>query len=481
MYSGKPHNSAHRGNRGVTVILVLVFMGVFTIIMGTVASYTLTQSKVARAKLAQEEAFAIAEAGLEYYRWFLAHNPGDLQNGTGAAGPYMYTVDDPEGDTLGTATLSISGNEACGETQQIDITSEGVSNTDPQFSRTLSSRYARPSVAQFSYIINGNVWVGGDRTISGPYHSNGGIRMDGTSNADVTSSVADWLCTSSFGCSPDQTVDGVWGSGVDPALWDYPVPQVDFAGIVVDMTELKDHALADGLHFTGAAGRSGRKGYRLNFLADGTVDVYRVINTSYNWSIHVDDINGGWKQDYHTITQENFIDNYTIPDGCPVIFVEDKIWIEGTVKGKITVASADFLGSSFETDVIINDSIDYAGPEGDDGLTVIAENSILIPPEVPTDMSLRGIFVAQGGYFGRNLYACWDAPYDKRNTLTINGTIVSNERVGTKWTYSTSGCSNEWSGFETRINAYDRLLATDPPAFTPAASENHTFTTWREE
>ena len=461
-------------------MLVLVFMGIFGLMMSTVVSYVLTQAKVGRAKSAQEQAFHIAEAGLEYYRWFLEHNPGDLTNGTGESGPFEYDVEDPEGGTLGTALLSIEGNNACGVLQSIDITSEGTSDADSRFSRTLSARYARPSVAEYAFIINSNVWAGSDRVISGPYHSNGGIRMDGTSNSTVTSSVEDWLCTSSFGCDPSETQPGVFGAGEDPLLWEYPVSQINFAGIAVDLENIKELAQTQGLYFEGVSGQSDRRGYHMIFNTDGTLNAYQVTNTSLAWSIHIDDTSQ-WNQDYHTIESENFLGTYVIPADCPVVFVEDKVWIEGEVSGKITFASADLLGGSFDTDVIINGNISYVGGAGEDGLTVVAENSVLIPPEVPDDLSIRGIFIAQSGYFGRNLYPCWYSPYDQRNSLTTNGTIVSNERLVTKWNYSGAGCGTTWSGFDTRVNSYDRLLATDPPPFTPIAESDYEFVVWREE
>lgn len=462
-------------------MLVLVFMGIFGLIAATVASYTLTQSKVGRATYAQEQAFQIAEAGLEYYRWYLEHNPNDFTNGTGEEGPYPYEVEDPEGGKIGTAEISIEENTACGVAQSVDIISEGIADADPQYTRTLSARYAQPSVAEYAFIINSNVWAGDDRVISGPYHANGGIRMDGTSNSTVTSSVETWSCTSSFGCDPSQTQPGIFGEGEDATLWEYPIPQVDFSGIAVDLEQIKTLAEDHGLYFQGVSGRSGRHGYHVIFNGNGTIDVYRVNRTSSAQSIHIDDLDGGWHDDYHTIENEHFIGTYEIPEDCPVVFIEDKAWIEGEVGGKVTFASADLLGGNFETDIIINDDISYAGNTGEDGLTAIAENSVLIPLEVPTNLSIRGIFIAQNGYFGRNLYACWDSPYDQRSTLTVNGTIVSNERVGTKWTYSSQSCGSTWSGFDTRENSYDRTLATDPPPFTPTASTDFRFTTWREE
>jgi Tfp pilus assembly protein PilX len=473
------HHTHQRRHSGITTMLVLVFMGVFGMATATLGSYVLTQAKISETKLAREQAFSIAEAGLEYYRWFLAHNPGQVTNPTTTS--IDYTVSDPEGADMGTAHITVSGNAVCGVAQALDIEVVGESDANPAYARTLGARYSRQSVAEFSFIINEAVWAGNDRTISGPYHSNGGIRMDATHNSTVVSSVSTWTCTSSFGCSPNQSKPGIFGTGSNPQLWTYPAPQMDFNGISVDLTALKQRAQSSGLFFSGAAGRSGRKGYHLIFQSDGKVRVYKVKNTSYASSIHIDDINGDWYQDYDTITSEDYLGLYTIPSNCPVIFVEDKAWIEGVVKGKVTLAAADLLGGSHDPDLILNGSITYANTNGTDGLTAVAEGSVRYPLVIPTNMTVNGIYIAQKGYYGRNLYTCSYSPYHQRNSLTVSGTVVSNKRVGTKWTYSQSGCgSNAWSGFNTRSDSYDRALATDPPPFTPYASSDNTFTTWRE-
>jgi len=464
--------------RGAMTMFVLVFMGILTVIVGAMSSYVFEQSRVGRAKYAREQAFQIAEAGLEYYRWFLAHNPGDLTDGTGSTGPYEHDVTDPEGGDVGTFSLSIDGNASCGEVQSIDIASEGRSDAAPQYRRTLSARYARPSVAEFAYIINSSVWAGADRTIVGPYHANGGIRMDGTNNSTVTSAVSTWTCTSSFGCNPSEEKPGIFGEGSGSSLWEYPVPQVDFEAIGVDFSDLSNLAQAQGLRFATAGGQD-RRGYHLILRADNTVDVYRVTNTKAVWSIHIDD--NEWHEDYHTILKETYVGRYTIPSDCAIIFVQDKVWLEGVVGGKVAVVAAH-PGNPYNPDIIINGNISYANLDGSSGLVAIAENSILIPLEVPDDLSVRGIFVAQEGYFGRNLYVCWYSPYDQRQTLTMHGSVISNQRVGTKWGYSGAGCgSGQWSGFNIRNSSYDRLLALDPPPFTPSASPDERFILWREE
>ncbi len=118
---------------GVTVLLVIAFMGIFMIILGAISSFALEQGKYGRVLYDREQALHSAEAGLEYYRWFLAHNPNDLTNGTGQSGPYTYTVADPEGGSLGKASISISAATQCGVNQWIDITSVGTSDLSPSF------------------------------------------------------------------------------------------------------------------------------------------------------------------------------------------------------------------------------------------------------------------------------------------------------------------------------------------------------------
>ncbi len=469
--------------KGATVMLVLVFMGVFGLVVTTLSSYLLTQAKAGRAKLAREQALGVAEAGLEYYRWFLAHYPNNLQNGTGLPGPYAYTVTDPEGGTLGTASISVTGQSACGVVQAIQITATGTPALDVQYKRALMARYARPSVAEYSHIINSNVWAGADRAIVGPYHSNGGIRMDGTNNSIVSSPVPTWLCTSTFGCSPNQTVSGVWGSGSGSTLWRFPpsnsVNNFNFGNLAVNLAQLKSYAQTQGLYFN-TVSTSGQRGYRMVLRSDGTVDVYRVTGTNWVWAVHVDDPET-WVRDYVIISSQTYLGRYTIPTGCSVIVAEDNIWLEGTTNRKVTIVAGDPEDGSFNPNLILQGNISYTTVDGSVGITGVAEQSVWIGHNIPDSMSVRGVYVAQNGYYGRNLYPCWYAPYDQRSTYSLHGSVISNGRVGTKWTYSASGCGTTWSGFNTRNDTYDRLLAFDPPPFTPAASPDYKFIIWREQ
>ena len=488
--------------------MVVAFMGIFLIIMGTITSFAFETAKYGRALYGREEALHAAEAGLEYYRWFLAHNPGNLTNGTGSAGPYTYTVTDPESAaTLGTASISVAGNTQCGIVQSIDITSKGVSTLNPGYPRTLFARYMRQSVAAYSYLLNSNVWAGSDRSITGPYFSNGGIRMDGSNNSDVSSAVSTWTCDSTYGCSPTQnSAPGVLGSGSGSVLWHYPAASVDFAGIGTSLAGLKTYAqTSGGLYFAPASGAQNQRGYHLIFNNDGTVTVKQVTAT-YSVPSSSRDSNDlsrysgstfiGWTTDeYSIIKTETAGITYAIPSACSLIFVEDRAWIEGVVKGKATVVvatPADGVAATVPTVAYIPNNITYATNDGTSGLTVIAEDSIFITLNSPDTMEIHGVFVAQGGVYGRNFYindntnygsysvgyatSTWNS-YVLRTKLTTEGSVVSNLRTGTSWT---SGGVTV-SGYLTRVDAYDELQATNPPPFTPTASQSYQFVLWKEQ
>ena len=107
---------------------------------------------------------------------------------------------------------------------------------------------------------------------------------------------------------------------------------------------------------------------------------------------------------------------------------------------------------------------------------------MLIGLEVPDDMELNGIFVAQTGRYGRNYYNtsmpnAWEQ-YIMRNSLTVNGTIVSSERAGINWV---DGSGTLVSGFTSDVSSYDTSQVFNPPPYTPITSDVYSFFNWRQE
>lgn len=476
-----PYSIPH--TQGFVMALVAVFGAVFLTVGTALASFLLVLQHAEEQRIQREQALAVAEAGLNYYAWHLAHYPSDLRDGTTNPGPYVHSYEDPEGGAAGTFSLMIDGNLRCDQPTLIDITSTGSTAANPARTRSVFGRYARESVAAYSYIVNSSVWAGANRIVHGKYHGNAGVRMDADNRSIVESSVATWSCTSTFGCSPTQQKPGVFGAGTNPSYFSYPTPQVDFGGITVNLATIKAVAqTGGGIYFGPASGSQSKRGYHLKFKSNGTVDVYRVSDTTEVWTYS--SAVADYYKESTIIKTEVFIGNYVIPESCGVIFVEDRAWVEGIVNGKVTVAAADLSGSGYNPDGFIPNNITYASYDGTDGLTFVAERNLLIPLNSPDVMEIHGIFIAQNGNYGRNHYEYGTShsvpsaysSYVLQSTLTTVGTIVSNGRTGTSWVCGGNICS----GYQNRIDTYDGTQAYNPPPFTPYTSTQYNFVEWRE-
>ncbi len=490
MLKNKNNSLINSPQKGQVLTLILVFGGIFIIILVGVLSFIISQYRYNLKNISKYSAISIAEAGVNYYRWYLAHNPGDLSDPGGPEHEYF----DPQGQAIGRFSLEINGATQCQTTSRITITSTGWTYDFPSLKRKVRVQYAQPSITEFSTIVNSDVWVGSDVEIKGRYHNNGGIRMDGENDSLVTSAKQSWTCTSSFGCAtcsaPCWTESslckcpGIFGAGEgqEKGLWKFPVQQIDFQGISVDLTQMKTKAKNFGIYLD----PSGTSGYQVVFKNNGTFDVYKItqLTPTYGYSLEE-----GWHWDYHKIAAKTFFNNYSLPSSCSLIFVEDNLWVEGEVKGKTTIVSADLINPTRDTDVILNWNLTYTTKDGSDGILVIGERNVLIPVYSPDTMEIDGIFLAQKGRFSRNHYLSPSISYDYchsypsrcypeavREKLEILGSIISNGRIGTQWT------SNGLfiSGYKKREYSYDWLQVFNPPPLTPASDDEYQFIRWEE-
>lgn len=458
---------------GFLLVMVLVFGSIFLFIISSFVGYVVTQNQVVNFRYEQQRATEIAEAGLNYYRWYLAHYPDDTTAGTGAPGPYVFQYKDPEGDFIGEYSLELASSTYCGDIASVDIASTAYTYENPQAVATVRGRYSRPSVASYSFVSNSGVWYGSSENVLGPIHSNQGIRMEASHNSIVSSGQPDWSCDSSYGCSPTQTVDGVYttSGNATPALFSFPAAPVDFTGITVDLAVMQDKAQNNGGIYLPD---SGRAGYHIIFLPGEQVEIRRVNSkrnepNGYAWGRYLNILNG-----------TSLIGVYDIDPECPVIFVEDQVWLEGQVDNKVTIAAADVDTVGVDPAIILNDSITYGGSNA--GLLAVAEYDMLVGLTVPDDMELNGIFIAQTGRFGRNYYDtsmpnAWEE-YIVRNSLSINGTIVSNGRAYTDYV---NGSGVVVSGFTSGTSAYDASQVFNPPPYTPITSDVYSFFNWRQD
>ncbi|MBY0538423.1 hypothetical protein K2P47_03425 [Patescibacteria group bacterium] len=468
---------------GYLMILVLVFGAIFFTIISSFTVFIVTQSRLIAQRVELETAGQIAEAGLNYYKWYLAHYPNDVTNGTGLPGPYVGVYNDPEGGPIGEYSLSIASTTYCGDVASIRVTSVGSTYAMPNIKRTMTARYTKPTVADYAFILNSNVWAGADRIVNGPYHSNGGIRFDGTNNGSVTSGQTTWTCDSGFGCSPTGNRNGVFTTTGNPntALFDFPASNIDFNGITVDLSQMKTRAQNNGGLYIPPAGGT-NAGYRITFNSNNTVTVRRVTSTISHRG-NATGAPGDWVDERNIINNSTLVNTYVIPASCPLIYVEDKVWLEGTVASRVAIAAAS--DTATDPSMILQGNITYTSATGS-ALLAIAEQDVLIGVNVPEDMYINGIFIAKNGKYGRNLYcgtgvtgSCSGNNLPTAflssaalNSENFNGTIVSNGRVGTQWTNG--------SGFANRFNTYDRNLVTNPPPLIPSTSDDYEFSDWQD-
>lgn len=466
------------GQRGYLLLLVLVFGSVLFVILSASLGYSIGQSQVINARIQIQQATDIAEAGLNYYRWYLAHYPDDATHGTGSPGPYVEQYFDPEYGAIGEFSISVASSTYCGDVASLEVSSTGHTYEAPEYRRTVSARYVRPTVAEYAYIINSNVWAGASLNIIGPYHTNGGVRMDGANLSTVSSGQSTWNCTSTFGCSPSGTRAGVFTTtaNANPALFAFPAAPINFTGLTVNLAAMKDRAVnAGGIYLPD----SGDEGYQIAFTGDGRIAVQVVDRT---WAHNEYSTEAGVTYTAYNLIRSLYAGTtyHTINPDCPLIFAEDKVWIaSSTVDQRVTIAVADTDTPGNDYSMILGGNIRYNSSSS--GLLAIAEQDLLVGYDVPNDMTINGIFIAQNGKFGRNQYLVDSNGGDRcRNSLTMYGTIVSNGRVGTQWTGT--GCTGGYSsGFRYRYNSYDRNLVENPPPLVPNTSDVYVFRDWREE
>ncbi|MFZ5390972.1 MAG: hypothetical protein ACOZAJ_01710, partial [Patescibacteria group bacterium] len=179
-------NNCKKLPTGDVILFALFFGAIGLIILGGFVNWSLGVSRLSRAQLNSEKAFQLAEAGLNYYRWHLAHTPQDFQDGTGQPGPYIHEFKDLNGNLLGYFSLTITP-PAVGSTLVI-VDSTGYTTLNSKQKRTLRGQFARPSLARFAIVANSDMRFGEGTVVTGPLHSNGGIRFDGRAENLVTSS-----------------------------------------------------------------------------------------------------------------------------------------------------------------------------------------------------------------------------------------------------------------------------------------------------
>ena len=438
------------------ILLVAIIFGFvsFSVIIVGISGYAISENRASVRKHNRESAFQIAEAGINYYRWHLAHDNTDYRDGTDHAGPYAHEYKDKDGNVIGHYSLNIivplSGSTI------VTVESTGWLDIQPESKRVISARIGFPSLTDYAFITNGDIWMGDNEVAHGKLHANGGVRFDGTADAPITSAVPTYICKAHHGCGNIEK-PGIWGQG-DPSFWNFPVPAQDFNEITASLAIIRDGAQNGGLYLSS----SGKEGWRLEFVNDGTIKVYKVNNTNCYRGQDIDSSKYEWFCVDINTTEDPVI--YPMPDNG-YIYVDDIVWVDGVVNGRATV------GTSEGKSIIINGNITYLAKDDGHVLGLIGEQNVLVPYESPDVLEVDAAILAQKGSAKRYYY-----PGDNKESLTIYGSIMS---AGI-WTWSwVSGGGAIVSGYTHTDSTYDVNLTYGPPPGFPVGSR-YNLISWEE-
>lgn len=194
-----------KSHSGYILIYTLVIGSIIVAAMSGFLVWGIRYLKVSNHTLHEEQAARIAEAGINYYKWHLAHAPTDYTDGTGQPGPYVHDFTDKDGAVIGQFTLEIT--PPASGTQIVTVRSTGQSAIDPTANKTFTVQLTPQSVLHYAVLSHQPLFFPESSEIFGPVHSNGGIRFDGIAHNLVTSSRASYLDTT-HGDTWDDDDDG---------------------------------------------------------------------------------------------------------------------------------------------------------------------------------------------------------------------------------------------------------------------------------
>jgi type II secretory pathway pseudopilin PulG len=468
-------------NKGLILVNVLVFGVIAIVVTTSLVNWGGTMLRDTRQLNSKEQALQIAEAGIDYYRWHLAHAPNDFKDGTGTTtsnGPFVHDYEDKDGNIIGQYALTITPPPT-GSTL-VKIMSRGTVNDGSSASRTIQVSLAIPSFAKYAVVANDFMRFGEGTEVFGPIHSNEGIRFDGLAHNLVSSSVERFNDTE----NPGGMVLGVYTtvSPGDPrypasvpnrpdvfmAGRQFPVSNVDFSGVTTDISALKTLAQSGGRYIAS----SGSQGYHIVLKTNDTFDLYKVtslIQAAKN--CNNSQSQNGWGT--WSIKNEQFVANYTLPSNG-VIFVQDHAWVDGQINGaRITIAVGDFPDSaSKRKDIIVNNNLLYTNYDGTDTIGLIAQGNVSIGLMSSDTLRIDAALIAQNGRIGRNYFSNDCGATYVRDSITLYGMIATNGRYGFAYTDGT--------GYDDRVIVYDGNLLYAPPPSFPLISNQYTTLSWEE-
>lgn len=490
-----------KNSAGFVLVPMLIFTSVAVVFLTAFVNLTASNFSAARNVENKERALQIAEAGIEYYRWHLAHAPTDYKDGTNTSGPYVHTFSDVDGTVIGEFSLAITP-PATGTTL-VTISSTGKLYESPTLTRTIRAGLAKPSWAKYAFVANDFMRFGQGTEVFGAIHSNQGIRFDGLAHNIVTSALASYNDPDHSGGSelgvhthvkPPPDNDEIYDnfvsaeaagvaipnrSDVFMAGRQISVPAVDFTGITANLSQMKtDAQTASGKYFAS----SGAQGYKIVLKTNDTFDLYKVTavegKPNNQCSGGSQEQGSGLDWGLWSVKTTQFLANHAFPANG-IIFVEDHVWVSGQINtARLTIATGRFPEAQGQyKHITVNNDLLYTNYDGQDVISLVAQGNINAGLYSEDDLRIDAALISQNGRVGRYYYSgeCENASFPNaniRNKITLYGMIGSSDRYGFAYTDGT--------GYINRVIIYDANLLYGPPPSFPLTTDQYQTVSWEE-
>ena len=481
-------NVNQKKKNGTAIVYSLVVMFVVSIVLTSLLGYITTQMRFSLNRVEREKSFQIAEAGILYYRWYLAHKTSGK---TAQQIIDFWTSGNPIGvgsayeEDYGDGKYSIQVTAPSAGSTIVTVKSTGWTTKMPDVKRTVQVRFRRPSWSEYVFLSNSFMNFGDEAEVYGKVHSNFGIRFDGIAHNTVSSLLPSFDDPTHGGTGHDfgvhthqPTADPSapnypWAAGTVPNRPDifiggreFPVPEVSFSGVTSDLAAMKSAAQGGhGKYFDASGG-----GRRIILKTNGTYDLCTVDTYSNNqFSISkykkMNCSTGAIVSGTCNSCSSTCLCNYSIPNEG-VIFVENNAWVEGTVNGKrVSIVAANLSGGGNQANIYVGFSnLRYTSYDCNNNIGLVAQQDITVVKDCPDDYIIDAALLAQGGKVGIAQTMA------SKTSLTFNGAIVS---------YLQPYFQKGVSGFAVRYYNYDNNLLYCPPPYFPTGTE-YAIDLWEE-
>jgi len=489
--------------KGTALVYVLAVIAAASVLFAGTIQFVVSHVRYNTSLEPNTQALHVAEAGVYFYRWYLAHNiegktesqiatfwdndplgvddngDGDCDDADTADGDgdgteaYVVEYKDEQNNVIGQYKICITPPQTYSTV--LYINSEGTaSSSGITQTRTIRARLRRPSWSEFAILANNMTRLSAGTEVYGPMHVNGGFHFDGIAHNLVTSTVATYCDSDSDVRVDGGTPCGGWWSGgvMRPGVWAATNPGTkdnsvdiddsehflagkqlgvvaqDFNSVTADFDEMRQAAKAITVHDEKNNNNVdlfyGRQGVG-RFIEFGQPSADKMRITRVRSFDHETFAITGWKR-----SDQDIFDLGDMPNDL-VIYVRDNVWVTGTVPSnkRITIAAHD---SDWQSPKIFlgEDDIFYEDYDHDTVLGLAAEDDIAIILDDGFKNTEEG-----------DIYATHGSDHE---TLHIDAVLLSqNGRVG--WGYDKdqhdSWERNSWTGKDKDIVELYGAIATN--------------------